>query len=26
MEKPQITAYLKTHCGWSGGVRTVLAK
>ena len=26
MEKPQITAYLKTHCGWSGGVRAVFAK
>lgn len=26
MQKPQITAYLKTHCGWSGGVRAVLAK
>ena len=26
MEKPQITAYLKTHCGWSGGVRAVLVK
>ena len=26
MEKPQITAYLKTSCGWSGGVRAVLAK
>ena len=26
MEKPQITAYLKTHCGWSKGVRAVLAK
>jgi glutaredoxin-related protein len=26
MEKPQITAYLKTHCGWSGGVRAVLGK
>ncbi len=26
MEKPQITAYLKTHCGWSRGVRAVLAK
>jgi glutaredoxin-related protein len=26
MDKPQITAYLKTHCGWSGGVRAVLAK
>ena len=26
MEKPQITAFLKTHCGWSGGVRAVLAK
>ena len=26
MEKPQITAYLKTNCGWSAGVRAVLAK
>ncbi len=26
METPQITAYLKTYCGWSGGVRAVLAK
>lgn len=26
MEKPKITAYLKTHCGWSRGVRAVLAK
>ncbi len=26
MDKPQITAYLKTQCGWSGGVRAVLAK
>jgi len=26
MEKPTITAYLKTQCGWSGGVRAVLAK
>lgn len=26
MEKPQITAYLKTYCGWSRGVRAVLAK
>ncbi len=26
METPQITAYLKTHCGWSAGVRAVLAK
>jgi len=26
MDKPQIVAYLKTHCGWSGGVRAVLAK
>ncbi|MGZ4982569.1 MAG: glutaredoxin family protein [Chthoniobacterales bacterium] len=26
METPQITAYLKTHCGWSEGVRAVLAK
>ncbi len=26
MDKPQITAYLKTYCGWSAGVRAVLAK
>ena len=26
MDKPQIVAYLKTHCGWSDGVRAVLAK
>ncbi len=26
MDKPKITAYLKTHCGWSRGVRAVLAK
>lgn len=26
MEKPAITAYLKTSCGWSRGVRAVLAK
>ena len=26
MDTPQITAYLKTHCGWSAGIRAVLAK
>lgn len=26
METPKITAYLKTTCGWSNGVRAVLAK
>ena len=26
MSKPEITAYLKTSCGWSRGVRAVLAK
>ena len=26
METPQITAYLKTQCGWSAGVRAALAK
>ncbi len=26
MSKPEITAYLKTSCGWSKGVRAVLAK
>lgn len=26
METPEITAYLKTTCGWSAGVRAVLSK
>lgn len=26
MNKPEITAYLKTQCGWSKGVRAVLEK
>lgn len=26
MDTPKITAYLKTSCGWSNGVRAVLAK
>jgi len=26
MDTPKITAYLKTSCGWSNGVREVLAK
>ena len=26
MDTPEITAYLKTTCGWSDGVRAVLAK
>jgi len=26
MSKPEITAYLKTQCGWSKGIRAVLAK
>src|SRR2546423_14564965 len=26
MDTPNITAYLKTTCGWSAGVRAVLAK
>ena len=26
METPTITAYVKTQCGWSGGVRAILAK
>jgi glutaredoxin len=26
MDTPEITAYLKTTCGWSAGVRAVLAK
>lgn len=25
-EKPKITAYLKTSCGWSNGVRAILTK
>ena len=25
-EKPEITAYLKTHCGWSEGVRSIFRK
>lgn len=25
-EKLNVTAYLKTQCGWSGGVRAILAK
>ncbi len=25
-EKPQIIAYLKTSCGWSNGIRAILAK
>ncbi|MGC6425914.1 MAG: glutaredoxin family protein [Akkermansiaceae bacterium] len=25
-EKPQITAYLKTFCGWSEGVRAIMRK
>jgi glutaredoxin len=25
-EKPQVTAYLKTHCGWSEGVRAIMRK
>ena len=25
-EKPKIIAYLKPHCGWSRGVRAVMAK
>lgn len=25
-EQPQITAYLKTHCGWSEGVRAIFRK
>src|SRR6476620_2443197 len=24
MQKPEVTAYLKTYCGWSAGVRAVL--
>ena len=26
MSKPEITVYLKPHCGWSKGVRAVLSK
>ena len=26
MSKPEITAYLKTYCGWSNGVRAVFKK
>ncbi len=26
METPQITAYLKTYCGWSAGVRAIFQK
>jgi glutaredoxin-related protein len=26
MQSPEIIAYLKTYCGWSAGVRAVLAK
>jgi monothiol glutaredoxin len=26
MQKPEVTAYLKTYCGWSAGVRAILAK
>ncbi|MEI6351772.1 MAG: glutaredoxin [Verrucomicrobiota bacterium] len=26
MSQPEITAYLKTHCGWSRGVRAALGK
>ncbi len=26
MEKPKITAYLKTYCGWSEGVRAIFRK
>ena len=26
MQTPEIIAYLKTYCGWSAGVRAVLAK
>ncbi|MEM0895498.1 MAG: glutaredoxin [Verrucomicrobiota bacterium] len=25
-EKPEITAYLKTYCGWSEGVRAIMRK
>lgn len=26
MDKPKITAYLKTYCGWSEGVRSIFRK
>lgn len=26
LNTPSITAYLKTHCGWSKGIRAVLGK
>jgi monothiol glutaredoxin len=26
MEQPEITAYVKTQCGWSNGIRAVLRK
>ena len=26
MSQPEITAYLKTTCGWSNGVRAIMAK
>ena len=26
MDKPNITAWVKTQCGWSNGIRAVLAK
>lgn len=26
MEKPKITTYLKTYCGWSEGVRAIMRK
>ncbi|MEO6847342.1 MAG: glutaredoxin [Chthoniobacterales bacterium] len=26
MAKPEVTAYLKTQCGWSNGIRAILAK
>ena len=26
MAEPEITAYVKTSCGWSNGIRAVLAK
>ena len=26
MEKPKITAYLKTYCGWSEGIRAIMRK
>ena len=26
MQTPEITAYLKTYCGWSAGLRAILAK